>query len=209
MNVLCIDTANGNCTIVLSKNQTIFLSHNVNEPNPAERLFHSIHSLMQQATITYSQIDIIGVVIGPGSFNGTRIAISAALGIAQVIGKPIVTINILELFVYSQNQLRDCDKVIGIIDARKNQFYYQAFNNHQTPITNGQLGSHNDMMQFIASVQPVAIITNAEPSNFTSCKNKILAPDLTLMCQFAQIQHLNKAPTNTELLYLRPLYLKS
>lgn len=54
----------------------------------AERLMPLIEELLQDQGKTWSDLDAIGVGVGPGNFTGIRIAVSAARGLALGLGAP-------------------------------------------------------------------------------------------------------------------------
>jgi tRNA threonylcarbamoyladenosine biosynthesis protein TsaB len=51
-------------------------------------------------------LDAVAVAIGPGSFNGLRVGVSMAKGMAQALGIPVVGIGTLELLAYQQRHFR-------------------------------------------------------------------------------------------------------
>ncbi|WP_146345943.1 tRNA (adenosine(37)-N6)-threonylcarbamoyltransferase complex dimerization subunit type 1 TsaB [Falsiphaeobacter marinintestinus] len=54
----------------------------------AERLMPLMEELLQDHAKTWSDLDAIGVGVGPGNFTGIRIAVSAARGLALGLGAP-------------------------------------------------------------------------------------------------------------------------
>ncbi len=62
----------------------------------AERLFPLIGEVMAQAGLAWSDLDAIGVGIGPGNFTGVRISVAAARGLALSLGIPAIGISATE-----------------------------------------------------------------------------------------------------------------
>lgn len=62
----------------------------------AERLMPLLHEVLDQAGITWRDLDRIGVGIGPGNFTGIRISVAAARGLALSLDIPTVGISTLE-----------------------------------------------------------------------------------------------------------------
>ena len=90
LNILVIDTSTDIELISLSVNDTIYqfcdnagMSHSVT-------MFQNLSSILSQASIGINDIDLIGTGIGPGSFTGIRIAVSAARMFAQILKVPLV-----------------------------------------------------------------------------------------------------------------------
>ena len=61
----------------------------------AERLFPMIAEVMDGAGLPFAAIDRIAVTLGPGTFTGVRVGISAARALALALGKPVVGITSL------------------------------------------------------------------------------------------------------------------
>jgi tRNA threonylcarbamoyl adenosine modification protein YeaZ len=62
----------------------------------AEHLIGVIDRALAEAGLTLKQLDAIAVGIGPGSFTGIRVAVSAARGFALALAIPAVGIDTLE-----------------------------------------------------------------------------------------------------------------
>jgi tRNA threonylcarbamoyl adenosine modification protein YeaZ len=65
-----------------------------------EGLTSSIENLLAGNSLSYSDLDLIAVTAGPGTFNGVRIGFAFAQGISIACGIEISTINTLELSLY-------------------------------------------------------------------------------------------------------------
>src|SRR5262249_35754902 len=93
MRVLAIDTALEACSAaVLDTEQGGILA---SESIPmvrghAEALMPLIARVMSEARLEFLELDRVAVTVGPGSFTGLRVGVSAARGIAGAAGKPAV-----------------------------------------------------------------------------------------------------------------------
>jgi len=91
----------------------------------SERLMPMVQQLFDMLEMQPGDIDYIAVSVGPGSFTGLRIGVSAAKGIAYAAGKPMVAVPTLEGLAYN---LQGADGLIcAILDARNNQVFGQIF----------------------------------------------------------------------------------
>src|SRR5436853_347683 len=61
-------------------------------PGHAEALMPLVARVMDKADVEFTDLDRVAVTVGPGSFTGVRVGISAARGIALASGKPAVGI---------------------------------------------------------------------------------------------------------------------
>lgn len=81
--------------------------------------------LLNTAKLSLKNIDYFAVSIGPGSFTGLRIGISAIKGISLAENKPCVAVSSLEAIAY--NFIYTDTIVCAVIDARCNRFFTATF----------------------------------------------------------------------------------
>jgi len=93
----------------------------------AEALMPLIARVMDKADTEFSALDRIAVTVGPGSFTGLRVGISAARGIALVSGKPAVGLSTLS--VYAAPHIANAERaaIVAAIDAKHGRVYLQVF----------------------------------------------------------------------------------
>lgn len=130
MRVLAIDTALEACAaavldtdhgeITASETLSMVRGH-------AEALMPLVARVMGAAGIAFADLDRIAVTIGPGSFTGLRVGISAARGIALAAGKPAIGLSTLAGFAAPLIAEDDSTNVVAAIDARHDRVYLQVF----------------------------------------------------------------------------------
>jgi len=87
----------------------------------SERIIPMLDQLLTAAAWTLQELDMIGVVRGPGSFTGIRIGIATAQGLAQVLKLPLIAVVSLDALAWAgKGRTED---VVPILDARKNEWY--------------------------------------------------------------------------------------
>ena len=106
----------------------------------ASRILPAIDVLLRSYDLTPAKLEKIVVGVGPGSYTGTRIAISVAQGLAFANTTPIAPIDSIELYAYLVSAyLDECSKlgehpdyrsehlqtihIWAFIDARMGQYY--------------------------------------------------------------------------------------
>jgi len=88
-------------------------------------LMPMINAMLQNAGLSMSEIDLIAVAAGPGSFTGLRIGVSAAKGLAWSLDKPCANVSTLEAMAW---QLSGMDGIVcAAMDARRQQVYNALF----------------------------------------------------------------------------------
>jgi len=82
-------------------------------------------SLMSNLDIKPSDIDLIAVAHGPGSFTGVRIGVSAAKGLAWGLDIPVCGVSTLEAMAYQTPEPSPI--ICPVMDARRGQVYNALF----------------------------------------------------------------------------------
>ncbi|WP_088227961.1 tRNA (adenosine(37)-N6)-threonylcarbamoyltransferase complex dimerization subunit type 1 TsaB [Desulfosporosinus sp. FKB] len=122
MKYLTIDTTTKVSAIALAEDGKVVAEGFLHTSKThSERIIPMLDQLFAAAAWTLSQLELIGVVRGPGSFTGIRIGIATAQGLAQVLKLPLAGILSLDALAWA-GWGRDED-IVPILDARKNEWY--------------------------------------------------------------------------------------
>ena len=105
------------------------------ERGQAERLAPMLQSVMDRAALAFSQLQIIAVTLGPGSFTGIRIGLSMAKSLALATGRPLygVTTFELQMAVLPPAVWRD-GPVMIVLETKRDDFYVQMYGSNQQPL---------------------------------------------------------------------------
>jgi tRNA threonylcarbamoyl adenosine modification protein YeaZ len=94
---LAIDTSSNTASVALSHKGEILASLTWQTVrNHTIELLPNLICLLQQAKVELDSIEAIIVAKGPGSFNGLRVGISTAKGLASTLNIPLLGVNTLE-----------------------------------------------------------------------------------------------------------------
>jgi tRNA threonylcarbamoyladenosine biosynthesis protein TsaB len=136
MNVLAFDSCFGAVSVAVRWQGTggewqLRETYEERATGHAERLFPMIAEVMDGAGLPFAAIDRIAVTLGPGTFTGVRVGISAARALALAMGKPVVGITSLAAMAQRAKELLG-DRVAGrpvvvAVDARRGSLYVQRF----------------------------------------------------------------------------------
>src|SRR4030088_3297154 len=130
MRVLAIDCALDACAAAVFDSDTgivIASQTRIMLRGHAEALMPLIARVMDEAEIEFGELDRIAVTVGPGSFTGLRVGISAARGIALAAAKPAIGLTTLAGLAAPHIAEDDTTPVVAAIDARHDHVYMQVF----------------------------------------------------------------------------------
>lgn len=128
MLILAIDTALDACAAAVLDTETAELRAQESLPmkrGHAEALMPMIARVMQSADLAFTSLDRIAVTVGPGSFTGLRVGISAARGFALAAKRPAVGLTTLSAYAAAIVGQSGPAPVISAIDARHDHVYFQ------------------------------------------------------------------------------------
>lgn len=128
MLILAIDTALEACAAaVLDTDAGELLAREqlLMKRGHAEALMPMIARVMQSADLAFTALDRIAVTVGPGSFTGLRVGISAARGFALAAKRPAVGVTTLSAYAAAIVGQSGSAPVISAIDARHDHVYFQ------------------------------------------------------------------------------------
>lgn len=76
------------------------------ELNHTTELGPVVATMLSRQAVVPAQLEAVAVAVGPGSFNGLRVGVSMAKGMAQGLGIPVIGISTLEVLAYQQRRFR-------------------------------------------------------------------------------------------------------
>ncbi|MBL4806570.1 MAG: tRNA (adenosine(37)-N6)-threonylcarbamoyltransferase complex dimerization subunit type 1 TsaB [Rhodobacteraceae bacterium] len=129
--ILAFDTSAAHCAAVLLRGNDV-ISRQFEEigRGQVERLFPLLEEVM--GTVKWSDLTAIAIGIGPGNFTGTRIAVSAARGLAMSLNIPAIGVSNFEAGAMVATP--DNDKITICIALPREQFGTQVFSAGSPPI---------------------------------------------------------------------------
>ena len=185
----------------------------------SQTLMQMLINTLDNSATKLCDIDRIAIAVGPGSFTGLRIGISAVKGLASPLGIPCVPVSTLD-GIAENFAPRDC-VVCAVMDARCNQFYNALFE-----IKDGVISKLCDDRALLAE-ELISEINEISPDkhiiicgdgadlfykNLSGVKNVVLAPEHLKfqnavgigMYAFKNIENINAVTCEN----LLPVYLR-
>ncbi len=150
--ILCIETASTNCSVALSVNGSVtaFKEDNNTNYSHAERLHSYIEDVLDAGNLTKDQLDAVSVSMGPGSYTGLRIGISAAKGLCFSLDIPLLAIPTLESLAH-RVEAENTGLIVSMLDARRMEVYASVFSSEMTEIrsTMAEILDENSFLKYL------------------------------------------------------------
>ena len=90
--VLAFDCAVTGLSVAVARDGTVLASDRAEGRDQAATLIPAIATTLEKAGVARSDLGLIAVTIGPGSFTGVRVGLAAARGLAVALGVPLAGI---------------------------------------------------------------------------------------------------------------------
>jgi tRNA threonylcarbamoyladenosine biosynthesis protein TsaB len=220
--ILNIDTALDTACISLAENGRLLQSAiNENQKDHAIWTHNAISKLIQGAESAIGNLNAIGVSIGPGSYTGLRIGLSAAKGLCYALKIPLITINTLEMMTVSAIKEREIafpDLLAEIllfcpmIDARRMEVFTAVYDLNLNEVIKPQaLILDKNSFKDILMTQKILFWGNGSSKFQKVCQNPHAIFKKMPLNAFAlaTLTYRNFIGNNfADLAYTEPLYLK-
>ena len=90
----------------------------------AECLFPLIETILEACEVDKSQVDLVSINRGPGSFTGLRIGLAAMKGLCQSLGIPLIGVDGTQVY---RQLVEDYQRVCVVLASRRDLFYVRWF----------------------------------------------------------------------------------
>ena len=217
MNILAVETSSPVLSVALQRRdgmtkEIIFETglHHV------EKLMLFVRELLSELQIKKEKIDLIVCGVGPGSFTGLRVGLSAVKGLALGLGKKIVAVSSLDLIAEGAGLSEE--KLAVVLDARRERLYtalYQFKAGTPRKILKDSLLS---LDQLIKLVDSNTVFTGSALVTYGDQIEKKLGRDVRWLDEkfwhpkassiFSLLKHNQAAVKTIPLRQLKPMYLR-
>ncbi|BAF90702.1 glycoprotease [Azorhizobium caulinodans ORS 571] len=160
MFVLALDTALAACSVaVLDVEADAIVAGDslLMERGHAEALIPIVEQVMRDAQVDFRALWRVAVTMGPGSFTGLRVGLSAARGFGLVAGCPVVGVTTLSALAAPYLALDDTLPVVSAIDARHGHVYMQMFGAGGRTLIAPRIAAVKDAARSVA-IGPVRLV---------------------------------------------------
>jgi tRNA threonylcarbamoyladenosine biosynthesis protein TsaB len=128
--LLALETSDRLCAACLYDvaKREVFASETLNiGKGHAELLMGVIDTVLARAEVKFSQLTSVATCIGPGSFTGIRVGVSAAIGFSIALNIPKIGITSLQALATQAAQGAGSKDILVLLDAHRGDVYAQRF----------------------------------------------------------------------------------
>lgn len=126
MKILAVDTTTNVLTVSVNEDKKPLAEYYIDHKRThSQKLMPVIETVLSDTGIDISEIDLFAVSVGPGSFTGIRIGLTAARTLAQACGRKIAPVNTLTALAY--NAAYTGGRVCATVDARNGNLYAAVY----------------------------------------------------------------------------------
>lgn len=148
MYILTFDTTAAQCSILLQKDDEVLSKFSKRmDFGQAEALIPQIQIMLNQQGLSFADIAMVTVCVGPGSFTGVRASIAAARAFS--IACPDLLVSGVSAFdAYALSLAEDEKAAINavIIETKRNDFYFQLFDCNLNKLSAPGAGEYEDII---------------------------------------------------------------
>ncbi|MBT8238580.1 MAG: tRNA (adenosine(37)-N6)-threonylcarbamoyltransferase complex dimerization subunit type 1 TsaB [Croceitalea sp.] len=129
--ILNIETATTNCSVSIGSEDKVIalVEENSAGYSHAEQLHVFIAEALKMASVSFNELNAIAVSMGPGSYTGLRIGVSAAKGLCFALDVPLIATATLESMAH-QLKVESGEILIPLLDARRMEVYAAVFDHN-------------------------------------------------------------------------------
>ena len=126
MRILALETSARAVSAAITENGRVLASgYQDTGLTHSRTLMPIVEGLLKNTGMTVQDLDAVAAAVGPGSFTGIRIGVSAAKGLAWAAEKPCIPVSTLEAMAWPLAHLEG--SIVCTMDARRQQIYNAAF----------------------------------------------------------------------------------
>ena len=150
----------------------------------AELLMGVIDEVLASADAKFSELTSIAACIGPGSFTGIRVGVSAAIGFSIALNIPKIGITSLQALATQAVQTTGSKDILVLIDAHRGDVYAQHFSANgkattvAAQISVADLPEQTDFSAVILCGSGVAALRTLHPATSINALPELIYPSV-------------------------------
>ena len=124
---LAIDTSKLQSRVGLKCDSKVLECSSTQKKHASQEILCLIRNVLDEAGVSISDLDGIGVVTGPGSFTGVRIGVAAAQGLSASAGVPLIGVSTMALDAKAASSVMGDGFYLVCHSAKSGEVYMGAY----------------------------------------------------------------------------------
>jgi tRNA threonylcarbamoyladenosine biosynthesis protein TsaB len=126
MQILALETSGQSGSVALMDGDSLVAERWLpTDERNAKTLAPAIREVLSSVGWTPSDVRLVAVAVGPGSFTGLRVGVTTAKTLAYAVGAEVIGVNTLE--VIAAQVPRDANRLAVVLDAQRQQVFAAEF----------------------------------------------------------------------------------
>ncbi|MEE2661551.1 MAG: tRNA (adenosine(37)-N6)-threonylcarbamoyltransferase complex dimerization subunit type 1 TsaB [Pseudomonadota bacterium] len=144
----------------------------------AEKLVPMIKNIGKESGLEISDVDLIAVTVGPGSYTGVRTGLAAAHGFSLASGVPAVGVSCFAAVVRGAiRHISAACPVLCVIETRRKDYFGQLYDSTGQVLTSPRVMGQNELRDVIEFYSP------------TLCGNGVSRLISSLSARYLNVEH--------------------
>lgn len=195
MTILAIETSTTVCGCAVLRDGAIIANQWIDERSAhAEKLFGLADAVLRGSAVDPRDLDAVAVSIGPGSFTGLRIGLSAAKGFHLALGTPVIAVPTLTALAHRCVPLMTGDggHILAALDARRDEAYSQTFTvDGGTVVPAGDVDART-VAEIVRTLPPGRVVVTGDAqqkivAGLSGSRTVVLADEALARCSAAAV----------------------
>lgn len=199
--VLAFDSALGGCTVAVLNGGEVHTRTIVTEREQAAKLMPMVQEVMAEAKVVFADLGLIVTTVGPGSFTGLRISLSAARSLGLAIDVPVQGVSTFDVMAHSA--VPENAACLVILETKRTDYYVQAFDADKNLQGDAACMEEDDLRGKIASGEYILCGDALARLGVEGRERKLLEPEMLARLGLAHFLKNGEKAEKPEPVYLR------
>jgi len=148
MITFALDTSTVRGSVALLRDDAVLAAETFERARAGDGLFDAVAGALRRAAVAPTDVELLAVGLGPGSFTGIRAGIAAARGLALPGNRPIKGVSSFDaLALAALPQMPGSAAVLCVqCDARRGELYYAFYDRYGRRQGEVRIGTHESIV---------------------------------------------------------------
>jgi len=157
-NILGFDTSGDVASVAIWANKKLYntsLPFGTHSHGQAARLFSVMQELLNEANITFQDLNVIATPTGPGSFTGIRLGLATAQGLRlSTKATPFAPTTLQNYAFGAWKEIAEPDTIdsfLVTLTTKRDSFYVQSFDKTLAPLSPASINTQAEINDMLAT----------------------------------------------------------